>query len=389
MSAFDGTNGPLLKIQFFVNNAWTDVPTVDLRSIDLSRGRMRADQRIDSGQLIIKLDNQSGDYDPDKSTSPWWFSGVTALRADLRGRLVATWSGTAYVLFVGYLETTKLDVGFDATATMTFVDGISILGRYSAPSVKVKSNNGETTATRVGRMLTLAKWPTGSSRSLTGAITLAGTEQNCAIMDIINQCEDSEAGCFYISRTGVATFVTLKNKFTRPTQLTFNDDQVANTVEYYEMDTNPGIYYLVNSALVNYSPNTETGSEVKKVKGKQISVQNKASVTKYGPKILKVDTFILQSAVAKKLATYYATRTKSPKTLVESVSFTALSLGSLYPDFLETELLDLCILKRKTVDGRNQTFQLTIEGFKYSITPDQWDVTYYTSPIFASDITLP
>lgn len=390
MSAFDGTNGPTIKIQFFVSGAYTDVPTNDLRSIDLTRGRTRSDQRIDSGQMIVTLDNQSGDYDPDKTTSPWYISGATTLRADLRARLVATWSGTSYVLFVGYLETTKLDAGFDAKATMTFVDGISILGRYSAPSVKISSNNAETTSTRVGRMLTLAKWPTGTSwRAISGTVPLAGTAQNMPIMDLINQCEDSEGGCFYISRTGIATFVTLKNKFTRPTQLTFNDDQSANTVEYYEIDTNPGIFSLINSALVNYSPNTTSGSGVKKVSGKQISVNNKASVTKYGPKILKVDTSILGDSVAKKLATYYATRTKAPKTLVQGVSFSGIALGNLYPDFLETEIQDLCIVKRKTVDGRNQRFDLTIEGFKHQITPNDWDVTYYTSPISASDITLP
>jgi len=56
---------------------------------------------------------------------------------------------------------------------------------------------------------------------------------------------------------------------------------------------------------------------------------------------------------------------------------------------LETEIQDLCYVKRKTVDGRNQTFELTVEGFRHRITPNDWDVTWYTSPISASDITLP
>ena len=136
MAAFDGTNAPTIKIQFFYNGAYTDMPRADLRLIDLIRGRTCPDQRVDAGQMIITLDNRSGDYDPDNSSSPWWLSGQTTLRADLRARIVATWSATSYVLYVGYLETTKLDAGFDATATMTFVDGISVLGRYTAPAVK-------------------------------------------------------------------------------------------------------------------------------------------------------------------------------------------------------------------------------------------------------------
>ena len=314
MAAFDGTNAPTIKIQFFYNGAYTDVPRADLRLIDLTRGRTRPDQRVDAGQMIITLDNRSGDYDPDNSSSPWWLSGQTTLRADLRARIVATWSATSYVLYVGYLETTKLDAGFDATATMTFVDGISVLGRYTAPAVKTASYSGETTSTRVGRMLTYANWGTGSTwRSLTGSVTLAATAQNAPIMDIINQCEDAEAGCFYISRTGVATLVNLQNKFSRPTQLTFNDNRASGTVEYYDIDTTPGTYQLVNSALVNYAPSG--------TKGKQKLFKNTTSITKYGLKVAQVDTYILTDSVANKLATYLAKRFSTPKTLVQSIKF--------------------------------------------------------------------
>lgn len=374
MGAFDGVNAPTIKIQFFYNSAWTDVPTTDLREIDLTRGRTRPDQRMDSGQAVVVFDNRSGDYDPDNSASPWWLSGQTTLRADLKARIIATWSSTSYVLFVGFLETTKLDAGFDATATMTFVDGISILGRYTAPPLKVASFSGETSSTRVGRMLTYAKWGTGSSnRVLTGTVTLGATAQDSPIMDIIYECEDAEAGTFYISRTGVATFVNLQNKFSRPTQLSFDDQRTANTVEYYEISTTPGTYQLVNAAIVNYA--------IKDKKGKKKSVQHKASVTKYGLKLVEVTTLTLKDSNASNLATYLAKRNSVPKTLVDSISFNALALGTLYPDFLETELLDLCIVKRKTVDGRSQTFNLVIQGFNHKITPENWLVTYSTSPI--------
>lgn len=387
MSAFDGVNGPAVKIQFYFNGAYTDVPVTDLRSVEMIRGRTRSDQRVDAGQMIAILDNRSGDYDPDNLSGPWVSGGVTALRADLRARVVATWNSISYVLYVGYLETTKLDAGFDAKATMTFVDGISILGRYSAPVLKTASFSGETTSARVGRMLTYAGWGTGSTwRNLTGSVQLAATTQGAAnaptpIMDIIYQCEDAEAGCFYMSRDGKATFVNLQNKFSRPTQLSFNDQRVTNTVEYDTIDTNPGIFNFINAALVNFKP--------KNVKTTQVLYKNKASVTKYGLKIKQFDTEILTVATANKLAQYYATYTKNPKTWCSSLGFNALALGDLYPDFLETEIQDLCIVKRTTVDGRNLTFNLVIEGFRHIITPESWYTTYYTSPISATRVILP
>lgn len=387
MGAFDGVNAPTIKIQFYFGGAYTDVPRTDLRSMDIYRGRTRSDMRIDAGQLIVTLDNRSGDYDPDNLSGPWVSGGVTALRADLRVRVVATWSSTSYVLYTGYLETTKLDAGFDATATMTFVDGISVLGRYLAPVLKTASYSGETTSTRVGRMLTYAGWGTGSSwRNLTGSVQLAATTQGSAnapvpIMDFINQCADAEGGSFYISRDGKATLVNLQNKFSRPTQLTFNDQQVANTVEYDEIDTNPGIFNFINSALVNFKP--------KNAKITQALYKNNPSITKYGLKVQQFDTEILTVGTANKLAQYYATFTKNPKTWCSGVSFNALALDTLYPDFLETEIQDLCIVKRTTVDGRNLVFNLVIEGFRHSITANSWRTTYYTSPISATRVTLP
>ena len=387
MGAFDGVNAPTIKIQFYFGGSYTDVPRTDLRSMDIYRGRTRSDQRIDAGQLIVTLDNRSGDYDPDNLSGPWVSGGVTALRADLRVRVVATWSATSYVLYTGYLETTKLDAGFDATATMTFVDGISVLGRYLAPVLKTASYSGETTSTRVGRMLTYAGWGTGSTwRNLTGSVQLAATTQGNAnapipIMDFINQCADAEGGSFYISRDGKATLVNLQNKFSRPTQLTFNDQQVTNTVEYDEIDTNPGIFNFINSALVNFKP--------KNAKITQALYKNNPSITKYGLKVAQFDTEILTLGTANKLAQYYATFTKNPKTWCSGVSFNALALDTLYPDFLETEIQDLCIVKRTTVDGRNLVFNLVIEGFRHSITATSWRTTYYTSPISATRVTLP
>ena len=132
---------------------------------------------------------------------------------------------------------------------------------------------------------------------------------------------------------------------------------------------------------MNYAPNGK--------KGKQKLFKNAPSVTKYGLKIIEVSTYILTDAVANKLATYLAKRNATPKTLVQEISFTALALDVLYPDLLETEIQDLCIVKRTTVDGRNQTFNLVIEGFRHRIMPDDWDVTFYTSPVDATRIYLP
>jgi hypothetical protein len=378
MSIFDGSNGPTIKVQFYFNGSFTDIPTTDIREIDLYRGRPRADQRVDAGTFIVLLDNRSGDYDPDNLSGPWVTSGITALAAGLRTRLIATWSSVDYILYDGYLETTDIDPGFDAVATMTFTDGIAKLAKVNAPALSTPGYSGETTATRVGRMLTYASWGTGSSwRSLTGTVTLLGTDQNTGILDIIDECVQCESGAFYMSRSGVATFINLQNKFARPTQLTFDDSRAANTIEYNSIKNTPGTYQVVNACVVNRD------------KYRQKFFKYKPSIIKYGERAVALDAPVLKDSVAQKLATYTVRKNATPSTLIQEVNFTAIAMGVLYPDFLETELQDMIIVKRTTVDGRNLTFNLVIEGFRHKITPDDWDVTLMTSPVNAYRIYLP
>ena len=378
MGAFDGTNGPLLRAQFYVSGSFNNVETNDLRAVDIRRGRDRADQRFDAGSMTITLDNRSGIYDPDITTGPWVTSGVSNLKDGLRGRLVANWNSTDYVLFDGYLSTTDVDAGFDATVTMTFVDGLAKLGKVDAPQLKSTSFSGETTSTRVGRMLTIAKWPTGSSwRSLTGSVKVTGTTQGANILDIINECSLAEAGDFYLSRSGVATFVNLANKFSRPTQLLFDDSRAANTVEYDELKTTPGTLQVKNRGVVTRG------------KLKTQSFTYTPSSNKYGVKTNQIEAPVLLDGTALKLATYLARRDASPKTHVNAVRFQALALGALYPDLLETELLDQVTVKRTTVDGRNLTINSVVQGIEHTIRPETWECTFSLSPLNPYRITLP
>ena len=379
MSAFDGTNGPTLKVQFWAGAAFVDVDTADLRSVDLMRGRTRADQRISAGTMTIVLDNRSGNYDPDNLSGVYVLSGVSLLRAGLRARLVATWSSTAYVLFDGYLETPDADVNFDSFSTMIFTDAIASFAKVTIPALNDYYYNGETTTTRMGRLLNYASWSSGSSwRSLTGSVTLQATAQGANMMDMVEQCVQAESGAFYVSRSGVATLLNLQHKFSRPTMLLLDDSPSDTTIEYYNLKTTAGTLQLVNDATVNRG------------KLKQKTARYAPSVTKYGQvRKVAVDAPILVDNVASKLALYLARKDGNPSTTVSQVSFTALALDVLYPDFLSIELMDQLTVNRVTVDGRSLSMNLVLEGAHHVITPDNWDVTYYTSPMNPYRVTLP
>jgi hypothetical protein len=376
MAAFDGTNAPTLSIQFYINGSWVTVTQTDVREISIKRGRSRADQKNDPGAATIVFDNVSGYYDPEYtgSSSPYVVSGVNQLKAGVQCKIIATWSSTAYVLYVGYLETNTIDQGFFPTATMVFTDGIALLSKMYAISLSAPSYSGETTSTRVGRMLTYANW-TGST-NLSGSVQMLPTTQGSSLQVLIEECVACEAGRFYISRDGVATFLPLSDKFSRPTRLLLSDSRATNTVEYDFIKATPGTYQVINEAIIERSGKS------------QRRARHKPSTTSFGLKTITVNAPILNDTDADNLALYLSRKDSSPMTLVETIGFSALALGALYPDFLALEIGDQLTVERTTVDGRSLTLYVVVEGYNHHITQDDWQTEIMTSPMNPYSITI-
>lgn len=376
MAAFDGVTSPVVTVQFLKSGTWTNVTTTDVLEINIRRGRVRANQRDNAGTTSIIFNNTSGIYDPDNTSvsSPWVVSGVSILRDGLQMRVVATWATVQYILFVGFLESNYVNQGFYPTATMVFVDGISYISDTQAPALATESF-AETAAVRVGRMLDYANWPSGS-RSITGSTNLLSTTQNQNCLQMIHQCVDSIAGRFYISRSGIATLVPLADKFSRPTQLLFDDSGAANTVTYQNLVTNPGTLYVVNRAIIGRNEKLQATSTYN------------PSVTAYGIATTTIYAPVFSDTSAANLALYESRKDATPTTYVELVEFNAMELGVLYPDFLATELSDQVSVKRTTYDGRPLDMNLVVEGMSHKITMNNWIVAYNTSTINPYSITI-
>jgi len=381
MPAFDGITSPAVSVQFLKSGTWTSVTTTDLIRIDIRRGRTRQNERDQCGVSTIVFNNTSGIYDPDNTSasSPWVVSGASILRDGLQMRIVATINSVSYNLYYGFLETTRVDQGEAPGVTMTFVDGIAYIADAQAPALATASF-AETAATRVGRILDYAGWPSGAARSLTGTVGMLATVQNLSCMQMIYQAVDSIAGRFYISRNGVATLVPLADKFSRPTQLLFSDTQASNTVGYMQLFTNPGTYYVINQAIIDRTNTT-----------KQYTSQYNPSVSSYGIAKITLDAPVATDSNAQNLALYESRKNASPVTYVERIDFNALSLGTfgaLYPDFLATELADQVSVVRTTYDGRANQWNLVVEGMAHTITQNNWMVSYTTSAINPYSITI-
>jgi hypothetical protein len=358
---------PTLTIAFGINGSFTNVGADLILQVDIRRGRQFQNDFLDSGTAMVILNNQSGAFDPSNTSSPWY----NTLIAGMQVRITAN----STVIYAGYLEDNMVNQGIYPTVSLTFVDGLATFGKTIAPALSASANS-ESAAARAARVLDIAQWPAGS-RSLTGTTVMLPTAQGLSCLDMLEQCANVVGGRFYVSRTGVATLVPLANKFSRPTQLLFSDQGDANSVGYDGIITNPGTDYVYNEAIVF------RGSGVL-----QYSAKFNASVSTYGLKSKRLDAPVSNTTSAANLALYAARKDADAVVLAEQIDFTAIGIGALATDFLETELNDLVTVKRRTYDGRSITINSVVEGMAHSITTDNWRVSYFTSVVDPYTITI-
>jgi len=341
-------NAPTLTVSFSNGGAFTAVSADLLLSVEIRRGRQYQNDFLEAGTSDVVLNNQSGAFDPSNTSSPWYGILIAGMQVRIQGN--------STTIFTGYLENNEVNQGIYPTVSLTFVDGLAQIAKAIAPALATSSFQ-EAASARATRALDLAEWTGG--RSLTGTTVMQKTKQNMSCLEMLEQCANCVGGRFYVSRTGVATLVTLANKFTRPTQLLFSDQGDANSVGYDGIITNPGTDYVYNEAIVFRGP-----------KKTQKTAKFTSSVSTYGLKSKKLDAPIFDETSAANLALYAARKDADAVVLAEQIDFTAIGIGSLATDMLETELNDLVQVKRLTYDGRNITINCVVEGLAHSITAD-------------------
>ena len=356
------------------------LPQTDVRSVDIRRGRSRDDQVFDVGTMTIVLDNRSGQYDPDKSDGIYQRkvdSGTTVsyFAPGLYGELVfSTGSGAASLntAFTGYLETAVADHGIDPTVTLTFVDALAVAGRANMNNAALTFPKGESTSTRVQRILDGAGiLSLASAKSINGDRLVAElVAQDTSALDLIEQVMVDEAARVYVSRGGVFTVKTHTNVAAGSSVLTLTDAAVSGAVEYNAIETLPAHAQLINRVVLKHAD------------GRQWSRTEQTSAARYGVMGVELSTNLLATTDINALMTFAAARRAYPSTAIASVTAELRGLSAAtVATVIAADLTSKVTVNRTTVDGRTLTPTVWLEGINATITPDSWTWQFQTSPI--------
>lgn len=415
---FDGTNAPTMKVSLAqAGNAtsdltsaltWTDFTATDVQSISITRGIATEFDSPQSGKCVIVVDNYSTNYDP--ANTGGTFGANLELGKPMQ--VAGVFGATTYPRFRGYIDDISPDVGFQPTTTITLVDGLDQLARANIPPLRVydyfgqlvdnPAYDGDTTGTRIGRILDLAGRPATMRALDTGYSLCQKTIFGDFALNLIAQVVATELGFFFQDATGTLQFkdryAVLNDTQSTTSQATISD--VGTDVDMLSMARQRSFDQVYNDATIlrNASPVppgvpnlrlfpqgplrfTNANEWAETPLGQ--NVQDATSIGKFGVRsypnapgqLLRDDTYSYA------MAQWLVSRYKTPTNIISQVSVDAAQNGtSLWSTLLALDLLERIRVKRTY--GRPTGFatdvQLLILGIQEDISPDAWTFTFNT-----------
>jgi hypothetical protein len=360
----------------------TTAVTVDVSSlvdsVKTTRGRTALSDLFNTGTMSLRIIDQTGDFNPMNPSSPY-YELLTPMR---KVTITASYGGTTYPIFAGYITsyntTTPRDVGEVVYTTIQAVDGFRLFANAQITSV-ASATAGQTTGTRIDKILDAIGWPTGMRDVDAGQTTVQadpGTLRTS--LGAMHTIESTEYGALYMDALGNLVFQDrdLTSSSVAATPVVFNDDGTG--IPYSN-----ALWKLDDSLVFNKASITRTGGTA------QIAL-NQDSIDKYflhsyqeQNLLMETDSEALNNALA-----YVASRQET------SIRCDAVTLD-LYTDnynagivaALDLDFFDPVTVTTTQPGSSTLTKTLQVFGVSHDVRPNAWKTTLTTlEPIIESFI---
>jgi hypothetical protein len=356
--------------------------TVDVSSlvdsIKTTRGRTALSDVFQTGTMSLRIIDQTGAFNPMNPASPY-----TGLLNPMRKvTITATWNGTTYPIFAGYITsfdtTTPKDVGEVVYTTIQAVDGFRLFQNAQITSV-ASTSAGQTSGTRIAKLLDAVGWPSGMRDIDTGQTTLQadpGTLRTS--LGAMQTVTSTEYGSLYMDAFGNLVFQdrALTSSSVAGTPVDFNDNGTG--ISY-----NNAVWKLDDTLVFNKASITRTG-------GVAQVASNQASIDKYFLHSYQEQNLLMETD-AEALNNAQAFVASRQETSIRCDQVT-LDLYTANYDAGITAALDLDFFDPITVTttqpgSSSLTKTLQVFGVSHDIKPSAWKTTLTTlEPIIDSFI---
>jgi len=339
--------------------------TPDVRQITINRGRSVQQDTYDAGTCVVRVLDPDSYFNPQNTSSPY-YGYLLPLR---KIRVSATTGSTQKFLFSGYTTEYRYTYpqGQETGYVDIYVSDAFRLLQLANISTVADSGAGQTTGTRIGKILDQVSFPSNMRTFATGDSNCqADPATNRSALAAIKNVEFSEQGAFYIDGSGTAIFKDRSDVISSiaATPIEFNQ---TTGIPYKNL-----VFAFDDKLIINQATMTRVG-------GSPQYAENTASSIKYFPHSYNVDNLVIDTdANALNIArTYVATRAE---TTIRIDAMTVDLLDTAVPTntMIGLEYFNNCKITNVQPDGSTIIKTLQVQGLNWNITPNSMSVTVTT-----------
>ena len=341
-----------------------------LDSIQTNRGRQISTEQFQTGTASVRILDQNGDFNPQNPASPY-YNYLNPMR---KITITATYLGTTYPIFAGYItgyntSTPKFN-GDIVYTTVTAVDGFRLFQNAQFFGV-TGAVAGETTGTRIGKILDTIQWPSALRDIDTGLTTCqADPATQRTALAALQTVATTEYGAIYMDALGRVAFQdrNLTVSSVAGTPVVFKDDGTA--IGYFDVK-----WVFDDTQIYNLATITRTGGTVQ-------TASDAASIAKFFTHSYNQSGLLMETdAVALDYANAFIASRKDTTVRVDELtldlqqdSYTAGTIAALTMDFFTPVSVTTTQPNNTTLSKTEQVFNVA-----HLITPNSWKVKFGTA----------
>jgi len=344
-------------------------PVVDLssvtRSIKISRGRNIMRDTYESGNCTVRVLDPDSNFNPQNASSPY-FGYLTPLR---KIRVAATTATAQEFLFSGYVDQYKYyyptgqEIGY---VDIICSDAFRLFQMANVATV-TGATAGQTTGTRITKILDQVSFPTSMRVTDTGSTTVQvdpGTARTS--LAALKAAEFAEQGAFFILADGTAEFKDRADVVASLKTAPIEFDQTTG-IPYSDLK-----YAFDDKLIVNQCSMTRIG-------GTAQTATNADSSAKYFPHGTTVTDMIPQTdAQVLDIARIYVATRAETTIRIDAMTVDLLDTDVPTDTMIGLDYFDNVKITNVQPDGSTIVKTLQVQGLAWDITPNSMKCTVTT-----------
>jgi hypothetical protein len=345
------------------------LPTVDLTpnvyQIAIRRGRNIQRDAYEAGTATVRVLDPLSYFNPQNTSSPY-YGYLSPLR---KVRISATTGSDQHFLFSGYVTEYRYtypqgqETGY---VDLICTDGFRLFQMANIAAV-ADSGAGQTTGTRIGKILDQVSFPSSMRTIATGSNTcVADPATNRTSLEALMNAEFSETGAFYMDGSGTAVFKSRTQVMESLAAAPIEFDQTTG-IPYKNLK-----YSFDDKLIINQATFTRVG-------GTAQTVSDTVSVNKYFPHGITQDNLVAETdAIVANIAKEYVATRKETTIRIDEMVVDLLDTAVPTDTMIAMDYFDNLKITNVQPDGSTIVKTLQCQGIAWDITPNKMTATITT-----------